>query len=1102
MVRRTLFAIAMCFMICVSHGIPNDSWADDAGSAWVSRVISIQGHVLVKRQGENDWRPAGLDDPLYAGDQIRVEAKSRAGIVLSNDTVLRLDQNTSLVFTQIERPATFIFKLLKGAANFFSHRPRSLKIVTPFVNGVVEGTEFFVQVDAQQTRIDLFEGRILARNPYGELLLRKGQGAVAQAGQAPRVRILAHPRDSVQWALYYPPVFAVDAEGMRGGFGESLALYSQGRPIEAIHRLDATAQEDRDSDFYAMRAGLLLNLGRVDQAREDIRKALALDAANSNALALQAVIAVVQSRKDEALATAQKAVQNNPRSASAQIALSYAHQAAFKLPEALQDARTAVSLTPDSGEAWARLAELQLSTGALGQGIQSARKAAALNPRVARAQTILGFAYLTRVKTQKAREAFSQAIGLDSTAPLPRLGLGLATIRDGDLKAGRAQIEIAAGLDPGNALIRSYLGKAYFDEKRDPLDEQQYEIAKSLDPNDPTPWFYDAIRKQTLNRPVEALQDLQKSIRLNDNRAVYRSRLLLDEDLAARSASLGRIYDDLGFQELALRQGWQSLDKDPSNYSAHRLLADMYLSRSRHEVARVSELLKAQLLQPLNIAPVQTQLFESNLKILEAAGPGLPSFNELNPLFARNRLYLQADGVAGSNSTRGDEIVISGLYDSISLSMSQFHYQTDGFRENNDIDQDIYNVYVQGELNKKINLQAEYRHRNTKQGDLSFNFDLSNFDSSFLRKENSDTGRFGLHFTPSQHSHFIASFIEQDYKVDTSSVYYPTEFNDEFYGYLAEGQHLYVTPAFSLITGLGRSDLETRFEGFGEVEAKNDILYSYFNLNYPDKFKWTLGLSYNSLEDDILGETDDYNPKFGLAWIPTPETRIRLAAFRVLRRNLVADQTIEPTQVAGFNQFYDDTNGVLSNERGIGIDQTIYENLFVGLEHIRRELRYPALLNTGLIKEKWEENQYRGYLYYALMNALAFKAEYLCEYFDRDPLTPASFTPLEMDTQSIPVSLTYFNSNGIFVRMTDTLVRQEITTAGGKKVSDGFSTVDLAAGFSFPRRYGQISFLAKNLFDEDFNYQDLTGTRRTSANKLEPLYYPERFFMVKCSVSF
>ena len=88
-----------------------------------------------------------------------------------------------------------------------------------------------------------------------------------------------------------------------------------------------------------------------------------------------------------------------------------------------------------------------------------------------------------------------QAIQLDSASPLARLGLGLAKIRTGRLTEGRADIEIAAALDPGNALIRSYLGKAYFEEKRDSGAMRQYEIARELDPADPTPWFYDAIRK-------------------------------------------------------------------------------------------------------------------------------------------------------------------------------------------------------------------------------------------------------------------------------------------------------------------------------------------------------------------------------------------------------------------------------------------------------------------------------------------------------------------------------------------------------------------------------------------------------------------------------
>lgn len=116
---------------------------------------------------------------------------------------------------------------------------------------------------------------------------------------------------------------------------------------------------------------------------------------------------------------------------------------------------------------------------------------------------------------------------LDQAAPLPRLGLGLAKIREGHLLDGGRELEIAASLDPNNATVRSYLGKTYYEEKRTPLDEREYNVAKQLDPKDPTPYFYDAIAKQTTNRPVEALQDLEKAIELNDNRAVYRSELLL-----------------------------------------------------------------------------------------------------------------------------------------------------------------------------------------------------------------------------------------------------------------------------------------------------------------------------------------------------------------------------------------------------------------------------------------------------------------------------------------------------------------------------------------------------------------------------------------------
>jgi hypothetical protein len=127
-----------------------------------------------------------------------------------------------------------------------------------------------------------------------------------------------------------------------------------------------------------------------------------------------------------------------------------------------------------------------------------------------------------------------------------------------------------------------------------------------------------------VNRPVEALRNIQRSIELNNNRAVYRSRLLLDEDLAVRQVSLARIYNNLGFERLGLNEATKSLSLDPANYSAHRFLSDTYAGIPRLEIARASELLQSQLLQPINLNPVQPSLPHTDLNVVAGAGPPNP----------------------------------------------------------------------------------------------------------------------------------------------------------------------------------------------------------------------------------------------------------------------------------------------------------------------------------------------------------------------------------------------------------------------------------------------------------------------------------------------
>ena len=69
-----------------------------------------------------------------------------------------------------------------------------------------------------------------------------------------------------------------------------------------------------------------------------------------------------------------------------------------------------------------------------------------------------------------------------------------------------------------------------------------------------------------------------------------------------------------------------------------------------------------------------------------------------------------------------------------------------------------------------------------------------------------------------------------------------------------------------------------------------------------------------------------------------PSTTLRAAAFRVLKRFFVTNQTLEPTQLAGFNQFFDDLDGTDSTRYGFGLDQRFSPDLYGGFELSWRDL--------------------------------------------------------------------------------------------------------------------------------------------------------------------
>ena len=227
--------------------------------------------------------------------------------------------------------------------------------------------------------------------------------------------------------------------------------------------------------------------------------------------------------------------------------------------------------------------------------------------------TLDALALMDPGKLDNAMDAFNRAIALDPWLGNGWLGRGLCYFREGEVRAGVRDLERAVAAEPNRSFLRSYVGKAYDEAARElgrfwsgearelrreltPPEGQgrmawldakatnQLAVAERLDPagseepatGDPTSRLYSALTKQNQNRINEAITDLERSKELNDNRMLYRSQALLDQDQSVRSANLAAIYRDAGMSDVSVREASRAVTSDYANYSAHLFLANSY----------------------------------------------------------------------------------------------------------------------------------------------------------------------------------------------------------------------------------------------------------------------------------------------------------------------------------------------------------------------------------------------------------------------------------------------------------------------------------------------------------------------------------------------
>ncbi|MGH8586672.1 MAG: FecR domain-containing protein, partial [Gammaproteobacteria bacterium] len=286
----------------------------------MAKVFKAQGQVELSPGGAPRWQRVGLEQSLCLGDRLRLGPRSRATVRFANETLVDLDEGSTLVLHAAKPEETGLLELLQGALHAISRVPRQLNIRTPIANAGVEGTEFALRVDPAQAELWVYEGRVLFENTKGQLRVEGGEAALARRGEAPERRIVVKPRQAVEWALYYPPLLDSRPESYPEVLRPAILAYRRNHLPAAFTALDGVPEGARDARYHALRAGLLLSVGRVPEAEGDLRAAERLDPKNGTVYALRSVIAVVRSEGEEALKLAADAVRLAPGSATPHVA--------------------------------------------------------------------------------------------------------------------------------------------------------------------------------------------------------------------------------------------------------------------------------------------------------------------------------------------------------------------------------------------------------------------------------------------------------------------------------------------------------------------------------------------------------------------------------------------------------------------------------------------------------------------------------------------------------------------------------------------------------------------------------------------------------------
>lgn len=1056
-------------------------------------VVNRSQNTDVKRSGTRDLLPATPDMDLFEGDALITDRNGYASILMSDETLVQINRNTVFVLKKVPESAGWFKKANVGAAAYSGggdsrfrvdkgeawlrnkNRDVSIHIDTPTVSAGIRGSEINIQIASDKTvTISILEGQVSAKNEFGRIIGNDGEAITVKPGEAPKKKILIRSEDTVQWTVTIP-----------GPLVKYLETAASGPP--ELSRWIRTRQTIKAERF--------------------LEKILVKEPENKDAWTWLALIRLFRGSPSKAMNAVENALALSPGDPAGMIVQSYCYQGLYDLEQAKETLANLLKKKSGNVLALVNLARLQFGTDKIDSAVQTLDRAAQLsrdNPDVI---SLRGFLSLARHEYDRVESLFNRAIRLDPTSGEAYLGLSIFHMRKGYTALALKEIATAVLLEPRRSVFLSYWGKMLYQIKRFDRSLQVLNLAQELDPNDPTPHLYKSIIYRDLNRSGRAIDELEKAVDLNDNRAVYRSRFLLDKDLAVKNVDLSIVHNQLGLSDWARSKALESVKYDYRNGSAHTYLAGALLEMGDRLRGGSGENLLGMLLQPANINSLST-------------------FQQYTSFFEQPDTTIILESTLGNMNYKGSDQLILGAWPEKNLAwnFTGSSNSSDGWRGTNGEKWCNVNGSVKWDPSPNDGTLLIFSHSRSKRDDRftrRYEYDAASLPEDFFENE-SHSIRFGYHRKISTRTDliFLGKYIRNEPEFLSHSF-----FRDDDFGMItvAEAHEQTDRRDYSLqLQGVNRFGSHNLI--FGSIFEKlhqrttSDELWDYYlfwqdNYYYIDssdyltrarktdhfytvylqdiwnvrpKFTVEFGLYADVMEQgSVYGAPDlNYemiNPRLGFIYKPDDANVFRLAGFRYLVPPLT--DRIDPFDIAGVPVYRNNFTGAVSKE----VDFT-WEHEWEDLYSVTNFYTLETVLKTAFADGSKDKDCSRVTGADQIFNLIAadwagIAAGY--RFMDIDYNSEYAGPRSRKDHQ-VFLTLTWNLPNGIFGSASQTYRYMDMenhTIYDNERIW----TTDLVAGWRFPEKKGEVKLSVENVFDTHFNWivDDFIFTGKTPARKFQ-----------------